>query len=227
VFGRRFSLYFWATFAVLLFGAAKLDLRPPWGVYVGMFFGCALTAWLLIPEALMPWWISSWRTGAWGEENTARELRRLERAGWTVKHDVKGGDGPWNRDHVVAGPALYVLDTKNLSDSRVTVEGDALRVTRLEGADEDDGYLLDGSGVKKQAYWVSRQLEADLGFPVKAYPVLVVWGSFTGGPTWLGGLAVVHGRELVDWLHGRGTDLVRDDKRQAVGDWVRSLPSAS
>src|SRR5581483_5962457 len=63
VFGRRFSLYFWATFAVLLFGAAKLDLRPPWGVYVGMFFGCALTAWLLIPEALMPWWISSWRAG--------------------------------------------------------------------------------------------------------------------------------------------------------------------
>jgi hypothetical protein len=51
----------------------------------------------------------AWRDGARGERATARLLRRLDRHGHTVFHDVAIPGTPANADHVVIGPAGVVL----------------------------------------------------------------------------------------------------------------------
>jgi hypothetical protein len=51
----------------------------------------------------------AWRAGARGERATARLLRRLDRRGYTVFHDVAIPGTPANADHVVMGPAGVVL----------------------------------------------------------------------------------------------------------------------
>jgi hypothetical protein len=51
----------------------------------------------------------AWRDGARGERATARLLRRLDRHGHTVFHDVAIPGTPANADHVVIGPAEVVL----------------------------------------------------------------------------------------------------------------------
>jgi len=224
VFGRRATFGFWSVVSAVVLVAATRDLGRPWTLLAGVFIGCALASSILLPEALMPAWITRWRDGSWGEENTARELRRLERIGWTVRHDVGTSAGLWNRDHVVAGPAVYVIDSKNLADSRVTVEGETLRVTAIE--DPHKSYVLDRFAVRHHAREFERQARSSLGFGVAIYPVVAVWGAFEVREAWLGDLAVVHGRHLAEWLVSRPTDLVHDDKRQLVARWVESLPGA-
>jgi hypothetical protein len=179
--------------------------------------------WLLMPETVMPSWIGNWRLGGWGEENTASELKRLKKAGWTIRHDL-ATSGKANIDHFVVGRSAYVLDTKNLINSTVTVEAEALRVTRLD--DPDSSYLLDRFGVRGQARRMERAIDQSLGFPVQVVPVLVIWGDFKEREAWLGNLAVVHGMQLAAWLDARPTTLVREDKRQLLVSWAEHLRSA-
>ncbi|MGE4178115.1 MAG: nuclease-related domain-containing protein [Thermoleophilia bacterium] len=52
-----------------------------------------------------------WRIGQRSERAVQRRLRRLERRGWTVTHDVARGRG--NVDHLVVGPDVaYAIETK-------------------------------------------------------------------------------------------------------------------
>ena len=225
VLGRRTGLLVWS--ALLLAGLLlqHVHLDETWALVAGGWLGGAAVAWVLLPETIAPGWIGNWQRGAWGEENTAVELRQLERGGWTVRHDIASSNGRWNRDHVVAGPAVYVLDTKNLGDRIVTVEGTKLRATAIE--DPDTSYLIDRFPVVAQAHELARKAHGDLGFRVKVYPVIVVWGHFDEQQAWLGEIAVVHGNRVADWLAERPVDLLRSDKRQAVSNWVATLPRLS
>ena len=91
-----------------------VHLSELWAMVIGSWFGALVAGWVLVPDLMLPGWIGNWQEGAWGgEENTATVLRRLKRKGWTVRHDVKAGDGPWNRDHIVAGGSVFLIDTKN------------------------------------------------------------------------------------------------------------------
>jgi hypothetical protein len=177
--------------------------------------------WWLLPEALMPGWISNWQFGAWGEQATAKQLRRLSNH-WTVRHDVASAGGG-NRDHVVAGGSVFLLDTKNFSDSMIVVEGRTLRIQAIE--DPDKSYVVDRFPVSRSAYWLERDAERELGFPIAIYPVVVVWGRFDEGTAWLGKVVVVRGDLITGWLESRPPDL-RDDKRADVARWVGNLQHA-
>jgi hypothetical protein len=199
-----------------------LRLPSRWSLFAGILLGMTIVFWWLLPEALMPGWISNWQFGAWGEQATAKQLRRLP-ADWTVRHDVASAGGG-NRDHVVAGGSVFLLDTKNLSDSMVTVEGRGLRVQAIE--DTDKSYLLDRFPVARSAYWLERDAESELGFPVAIYPVVVVWARFDEKAAWIGKVAVVRGDLITDWLESRPPDIARDDKRADVARWARNLRHA-
>jgi hypothetical protein len=88
----------------------------------------------------------AWRDGARGERATARLLRRLDRYGYTVFHDVAIPGTPANADHVVVGPfGVVLIDSKRYA-GRVwqTLDGRVwhnqypmdrpLRALRLEAA---------------------------------------------------------------------------------------------
>ncbi len=59
---------------------------------------------------------SAWRKGARGERRTARRLRRLERRGYVVFHDLAMPGSRANIDHLLIGPAgVFVIDSKQYS----------------------------------------------------------------------------------------------------------------
>lgn len=88
----------------------------------------------------------AWRDGARGERATARLLRRLDRHGHTVFHDVAVPGTPANADHLVIGPAGVVLVDSKRYTGRVWQAPDGrvwhnqypmdrpLRALRLEAA---------------------------------------------------------------------------------------------
>lgn len=226
---RRRTFGRWATFSfltVLLTVLAVIPhLSPPrWQLLFVFFFGALVAATMLLPDVLLPDHIARKQRGAWGEQSTAIVLRRLKRRGWTVRHDLAAPRG--NRDHVVVGPSLFLLDSKNWSDSEVTIEGDVLRVRRIE--DPDDGYTTDDPAGKaqRQARALERELRLALGFGAAVNPVVVVWGRFTAGEQWIGNVAFVAGDRLAAWLEARPRDLVDPAKQAAVAAWVRGLPRA-
>ncbi|MFI6705380.1 nuclease-related domain-containing protein [Nonomuraea sp. NPDC050478] len=56
---------------------------------------------------------ASWRNGAAGQPATARRLRTLELAGYTVLHDLAIPRSNTNIDHLVIGPTgVFVIDSK-------------------------------------------------------------------------------------------------------------------
>jgi hypothetical protein len=88
--------------------AGRLALPRPW---LAGLLAAAGAAWTLRFQAAQP--TRAWRDGARGERATARRLRYLERAGYTVLHDLAAPGGRANIDHLVIGPSeLFVIDSK-------------------------------------------------------------------------------------------------------------------
>jgi hypothetical protein len=179
----------------------------------------------VLPDLLLPEHISRWERGKWGEELTAKELKPLMREGWTVRHDLATR---WagNRDHVVGGSAVFLLDSKNLNDSEVRVDGCELVVTRIDNP--EDSYKQDKPiySIERSARSFSRELAAEVGFPVAVYPVIVLWAIFPQETVYAGNVAVVSGERLAEFIRGRPVDLFDVSKRESVARWLRALPSA-
>jgi hypothetical protein len=224
MFGRSAPYYAFVIVVLLVFLLSGLHLSSRWALLAGTFFGMFVMAIRMFPEGLMPGHIFNWQLGAWGEQMTAIELRALSRKEWVVRHDLRWGEG--NHDHVVAGLAVFVLNTKNVKDSSVEIEGQNLRVRRLE--DPDNSYLADRwvPRAAAEANALERELKRALGFTVPVYPIVVIWGSFGVEQHHIGDVFVLSGEVVADWIKQRGVDLVKSEQRQAVMDYVRSMPRA-
>lgn len=225
-FGRRTAAYAWTIDALAFIVIYQLHLPGHSALAAGLVLGLLGGAMMVLPGAMLPGYISRWQLGAWGEENTARALEKLPRHEWVIRHDVKWRDRA-NHDHIVAGPAVFVLNTKNVDDGSVTVTGRTIRISRL--GESDDSYIATSwvSQARAEAWALRCKLEGELGFPVHVYPVVVVWAKFDAGQTWIDGkVAVVRGDEIAQWIARRPVDLHDVRKRRAVMDFVGSLPSA-
>jgi len=168
-FGRRTSLYFWIFYTLLVLGLLAWTPHK-WRFAEGAFVGAVAVGYWMLPDALMPEHIARWQRGAWGEQNTAKALKPLRKDGWLIRHDLATGYGNANRDHIAAGPAVYLLDSKLLKDE-VWVDEDGLHVRRVDLS--DNGYVY--AHVARQMVAAARALKRDLdeavGFPVAVYPV--------------------------------------------------------
>jgi hypothetical protein len=220
MFGRWGRL-FWPAFVVLFFVAMKLPGQAQ--IFAVAFVTATGAMWYVMREFAAPDHIQRWQRGARGERWTAKELRSLARQGWVVRHDLPNGQG--NRDHVLVGPAVYLLDTKNLEDD-LTLEGDALRVRRIE--QPRDSYVLDGltASMRGAAKKLSHEIRQATGERVWVYPVVVLWGRFEAKTAEAGGVCYVSGHHVADWLRSRPNDL-HTWRRQLVEDWLRSAEARS
>lgn len=236
-FGRKtpYVLVVIVTVAILLLPALHLSGR--WALLVGIVFGMAVMGVRMLPEALMPGHIFNWQLGAWGEQMTATELAALPKDEWVVRHDVRWGTGDANHDHVLAGPAVYVLNSKYVKDSSVEIEGQNLRVRPLD--DPDFGYLADRwvPMVAIEANSLRSELRKALGgFQPHVYPVIVIWGEFDLEPHWIpnvsvGGrddleVVIINGHSLVGWLRSQPADLPTPERRKMVAGYVAAMQRA-
>jgi hypothetical protein len=114
---------------------------------------------------------AAWRRGARGERRTARKLRPLLRAGWTVLHDVAIPDSRANADHLLIGPpGVFLVDSKAWH-GHITSGPD--------GSAWHNGHPMDSA--LDTVRWEAEQVAAALGAPV--LPMLCVhdtrlpWGE--------------------------------------------------
>jgi hypothetical protein len=102
-------------------GVAVDRAAPPGAAVVAVALAVALVPWFQATARRSEALAGSWRQGAEGELLTRRLLRRLERRGWRVFHDLAVPPGPRSRrrssaniDHLVVGPGgIFLIDSKN------------------------------------------------------------------------------------------------------------------
>jgi hypothetical protein len=152
--------------------ATHTGLLDPW---LAGLTAAAGAAWRLRFRASQP--TRAWRDGARGERATAHRLRRLERHGYTVLHDLQVPGSHANLDHLAIGPAgVFIIDSKYYRGA-----------LQLGG----DGMLWYGHYPLAQqlatAVWASGRVADALQLPpeVPVVPLLVIhrapipWGGLT------------------------------------------------
>jgi len=152
--------------------ATRTGLLDPW---LAGLIAAAGAAWRVRFRASQP--TRAWRDGARGERATARRLRRLERHGYVVLHDLQVPGSRANIDHLAIGPAgVFVIDSKYYRSA-----------LQLGG----DGMLWYGGYPLTQqlatAVWASVRVAEALQVPpeVPVVPLLIIhrtpipWGGLT------------------------------------------------
>jgi Nuclease-related domain len=176
----------------------KLDVWTTAAVTVG-----AGATWLIMfVRDDAPQHILNWRRGAEGERKTEKALRKLERAGWTVEHDLQQ-EGRANVDHIVRGPGgVYLLETKNLFGTISVSEG-VLQTQPFDDPDETFRYWRLSDRVKRQAAEASARIGAETGRRPWVNAVVVIWGVFDQGVVDGNRITYVAGDRLAAWLASR------------------------
>ena len=123
-----------------------------------------------LTAGVVGWWLRfhvsaetvTWRRGARGERRTARALRKLARAGWTVLHDVAVPGSRANGDHLLIGPpGVFLIDSKAWHG----------HITQaVDGSAWHNGHPLDQTIATVR--WEAQQLAQAIGAPV--LPMLCV-----------------------------------------------------
>jgi Nuclease-related domain len=168
--------------------ASHTGLLEPWLASLAAGAGAG---WRLRFRASQP--TRAWADGARGERATARRLRRLERHGYMVLHDLQVPGSRANLDHLAVGPAgVFVIDSKRF-EGRLSL-----------GA---DGMLWYGRYPLAQqlatAVWATLRVAEALQVPpeVPVVPLLVIhraavpWGGLT-----VAGVQVIPPTALADTL---------------------------
>lgn len=176
----------------------------------------ALVALLFALRQSPPVSIASWEEGAYGEEETAKQLRALEKEGWVVLHDLANGSA--NFDHVVLGPCgVFCLNSK-WSGYRLEQTADGRLVGRHKY--DEDLYRDVESTLRKargEAAALSNQIQQRCGQKLWVQPVVVWWGDVTNGGKLVDGVGVVQGKNLTERLRAqRGRRVPQFDQVVAV-----------
>lgn len=176
--GLSLGFVIWSQFASPN-GARVLDLAA--GFLIGVFF----VFWALGGHISAV----AWRLGAFGEQDTAKEIEKLG-AEWHCEHDFVHDYGNW--DHILVGPpGVFLLDSKRLSGQAVAV-GDSLRSGRVR---------YSGLAARRAALEVKRRMDDALGQSAGwVQAVVVVWGDFPQALHEEERVVYVAGRELRSWL---------------------------
>lgn len=197
----------WALASLVLVGTATEAWVLWWLQWLGyptlaaFFGGSALTTTFWVIRGLVNDNDGSyyWRMGREAEKLTASALRRLEKAGWTVFHNVSF-DGR-DVDHVAVGRAgILVLETKWSASGRLAV----------------------GSGCLDEAHeQVMRNMKTIRGLVrsganVSVVGAVVAWGlpeALDGGSRRLGDdVLLLNGRQSKEWVRELSEQEYLDDE---------------
>jgi hypothetical protein len=114
---------------------------------------------------------AAWRRGRSRERRTARRLRPLVRAGWTVLHDLAVPSSRANGDHLLIGPpGVFLVDSKAWHG----------HITQaVDGSAWHNGHPLDQTIATVR--WEAEQLAGALGAPVLpllcVHDTRILWGE--------------------------------------------------
>jgi hypothetical protein len=213
--------------AFLLVGGILLAAEMIWHEslvdwYLGLAMGGLIGIWVALADS-PPAHIENWLRGAEGERKTERALSRLRRAGWTFAHPVE--TDAVNRDHVAGGRVgVFLLETKR-PGGEVTVEGDVVRVQRLDNPDLSYDMSRLGSRLRHEAMKLSAELQADTGRRTWVQAVVVVWAPFPQRVVESNRIVYVRGDELASWLASRDHTLTAGRCEQ-IGAVISRVPAA-
>jgi hypothetical protein len=187
-----------AGFVVLLVDRHLL----PWAA--GMICGAAVTMWLVFRET-PPRYVEQWHDGAEGERKTEKALQPLEKAGWTVVHDIQQRFG--NYDHVAAGPnGVFLLDSKNL-EGVVQIKNGMPHLYRRHDPEADKPI----ASIPKQALGAAAGVKEDIqrrtGHRLWVQAVVVFWSEFPEQLVEADHCVYIHGSRLEAWLAQRPEQL--------------------
>jgi hypothetical protein len=134
--------------------------------------GCTIMAWRRLID------IRSYRMGLLGEQAMAEQLQRLLPLGCQVFHDVPG-DGKWNIDHVVVGPAgVFAIETKYRTkqpgkagerDHEVVFDGNKIHFPSSYDASAPEQ-------ANRNARWLANTLSKATGERVTVQPIVALPG---------------------------------------------------
>ncbi|HZL07026.1 MAG TPA: nuclease-related domain-containing protein, partial [Coriobacteriia bacterium] len=189
----------WLTLHLLVmrFSAPTHPTLAAWAS--GAIAGAAVMG-IVLARQSPPSLIAKWQQGAWGEESTARKLAKLPRGRWDVLNDL--GNGIYNFDHVLVGPAGVMCINSKWSERRLSVEGGS-RVVFSERYDEDRSWSDDAivRQARRDAFSLKQRIERQAGVQrLWVQPVIVWWGEFPDGVARVNDVDIVHGDKLVEWL---------------------------
>jgi hypothetical protein len=131
--------------------------------------------------------VLAWRTrreiclhqlGLLGEQSVAEQLQTLLAEGYLVFHDIPG-DGKWNIDHGVVGPAgVFAIETKSRTkrprkagerDHEAVFDGKAIRFP--------SGYDVEApEQARRNAKWLANMLSKSTGERVTVQPIVALPG---------------------------------------------------
>ena len=155
---------------------------------------------------------AAWRRGARGERHTARSLRPLVRAGWTVLHDLAIPASRANGDHLLIGPpGVFLVDSKAWH-GRITLG--------IDGSAWHNGHPL--AGALATVRWEAQQLAGALGAPVIpmlcVHDVQIPWGELfvDGVPVLTPGRLVATLRALPAHMNDVGVMLLAEHARHQL-----------
>lgn len=144
------------------------------------------------------------RLGLEAEIVAAEELNLLMRSGYSVFHDVPG-DGPFNIDHVVAGPAgVFAVETKGRMQQKEPTKSDG-HVVRSNGSQLDFPDWRDTKPIEqasRNAHWLGRWLSSATGETVRVEPVVLLPGWYVKRSDW-NGVPVLNPKEMMGFLASR------------------------
>jgi hypothetical protein len=170
----------------------------PWSLGAGAIVTSAIAIVMFVRDD-PPQHIENWRRGAEGERKTERALRRLERNGWSVEHDIQR-EGRANLDHVAKGPrGVFLLETKNLAGT-ISFEDGVLVARQFDDPDEIFRYERLSSRVRGQAMELSTRIGHENGKRPFVNGVVVIWGHFPHGFVEHERVTYVSGDRLASWL---------------------------
>jgi Nuclease-related domain len=186
----------WAAFSWVI------DLLPGDQTWLSAGFAGALVATLAAVRRSPPVSIASWEECVFGEAETAKELRALEKDGWVVLHDLASGSASF--DHVVLGPSgVYCLNSK-WSGYRLERAADGRLVGRHQ---YDDDLYRDVEPIlrraRREAAALSEQITQRCGQRLWVKAVVVWWGDVANGGMLLDGVGIVQGKDLTVRLRGQ------------------------
>jgi len=134
--------------------------------------GCTVMAWRKLLD------IRSYRMGLLGEQAMAEQLQCLLPLGCQVFHDVPG-DGKWNIDHVVVGPAgVFAIETKYRTkqpgkagerDHEAVFDGNVIRFPFGYDASAPEQ-------ANRNARWLANTLSKATGERVTVQPIVALPG---------------------------------------------------
>jgi Nuclease-related domain len=179
-----------------------------WGM--GLICGVAAGVWMTM-RATPPAYVENWHDGAEGERKTEKALKKLEKIGLRVLHDVQARYG--NYDHIAVGlSGVFLLESKNLTGSVELRDGvphlrrrlDPQAVTRC---DRIRPRALAGAAN------LSDDIQRETGRRTWVQAVVVFWNDFPEGLVDDGRCVFVQGAKLGAWLEDRR--VVLDQRKQA------------